>query len=167
MIDLENDQMADPLETACSLVSRFQYHFARVEQKIDQAVIKLFDLDDSTGPIITANVDFAKKVNFVKTSAYQQAVNDTDKDFAEKICNDVFAINGVRQFVIHSSFEPHKDGVQFRRMVSKKGFVRVDEPVWNDSQFSEHYSTMKNLEGELDKLIELIKPVPFDWFVPW
>jgi hypothetical protein len=32
-----------PIETACSLVGRFQYHFGRVEQKIDQAVIKLDD----------------------------------------------------------------------------------------------------------------------------
>jgi hypothetical protein len=96
-------------------------------------------------------------------------VNEKDKEFAEKTCNDVFAINGVRQFVIHSSFEPHKNGVQFRRMVSKKGFVRVDEPVWNGEKFSEHYSTMKNLEGELDKLIERIKPVklPIDWFMAW
>ena len=37
--------MADPLEAACSLVGRFQYHFGRVEQKIDRAVIKLLDLD--------------------------------------------------------------------------------------------------------------------------
>ena len=157
--------MSNSLEAACSLVGRFQYHFARVEQKIDRAVIKLLALDEKAGPIVTANVDFAKKVNFVKTSAYQQAVNNKDRDFVEKTCNDVFAINGVRQFVIHSSFEPHKDGVQFRRMVSKKGFVRVDQPVWNDSKFSEHYSTMKNLEGELGKLIKLIKkPVPFDWY---
>jgi hypothetical protein len=32
---------SDPLERACLLVGRFLYHFARVEQKIDQAVIKL------------------------------------------------------------------------------------------------------------------------------
>jgi hypothetical protein len=26
---------------------------------------------------------------------------------------------------------------------------------------------MGALETELDRLIELIKPVPFDWYVPW
>jgi hypothetical protein len=50
----------DPLEVACSLVGRFQYHFGRVEQKIDQAVIKLLDLDDKAGPIVTGGIDFAK-----------------------------------------------------------------------------------------------------------
>jgi len=102
--------MADPLETACSLVGRFQYHFGRVEQKIDQAVIKLLDLDDKAGPIVTGSIAFASKLNFVRTSAYQQAGNDKDKQFAEKTCNDVFDINIVRQIVIHSSFEPARDG---------------------------------------------------------
>jgi hypothetical protein len=83
--------MADPLETACSLVGRFQYHFGRVEQKIDQAVIKLLDLDEKAGPIVTGSVAFASKVNFVRTSAYQQAVNEEDKKLAEKACDDVFA----------------------------------------------------------------------------
>ena len=161
--------MADQLEAACSLVGRFQYHFGRVEQKIDQAVIKLLDLDEKAGPVVTGSVAFASKVNFVRTSAYQQAVNDGDKKFAEKTCDDVFKINDVRQTVIHSSFEPHDGSVQFRRTVARDGRVRVDDQVWNDSKFSEHYSTMKKLEADLDKLIGLIKPVkaPFDWYVPW
>ena len=96
----------DPLEAACLLVGRFQYHFGRVEQKIDQAVIKLLDLDDRAGPIVTGSVDFAKKLNFVRTAAYQQAGNDNDKQFAEETCNDVFDINNVRQIAIHSSFDP-------------------------------------------------------------
>jgi hypothetical protein len=156
--------MADPLEEACSLVGRFQYHFGRVEQKIDQAVIKLLDLDDRAGPIVTGSVDFAKKVNFVRTSADQQATNNTDKQFAEKTCKDVFDINDARQIVIHSSFhssfEPAADGgVQFRRTVAKDGRVRNYDRVWDDKEFSKHYLTMSKLETELGKLIELIKPV--------
>ena len=109
------------------------------------------------------------KVNFVRTSAYQQAVNKKDKEFAEKTCDDVFAVNNVRQIVIHSSFEPHDGGVQFGRTVARDGRVRVDDQVWNGEKFSEHFSTMRKLETDLDKLIELIKPVKprFDWYVPW
>src|SRR5262245_9469557 len=163
--------MADLLETACSLVGRFQYHFGRVEQKIDQAVIKLLDLDDKAGPVVTGSVAFASKVNFVRTSAYQQAGNDDDKKFAEKTCNDVFEVNNVRQIVIHSSFEPaDAGGVQFKRTVAKDGRIRVDDQVWNNEKFSKHYAKMTSLEADLDKLIALIKPVkqvPFDWYVPW
>jgi len=164
--------MADPLETACSLVGRFQYHFGRVEQKINQAVIKLLDLDDKAGPIVTGGVDFANKLNFVRTYAYKQAGNDQDKQFTEKTCKEVFDINNpVRQIVIHSSFEPAPGGgVQFRRTVARDGRIRVDDQVWGNTEFSKHYSTMTDLENKLDKLIGLIKPVeqvPFDWYVPW
>src|SRR5262245_42037901 len=120
--------MADPLEVACSLVGRFQYHFGRIEQKIDQAVIKLLDLDERAGPIVTGSVDFARKVNFVRTAADQQALNDGDRQFGEKTCSDVFDINNKRQIVIHSSFRPADDGgVQFERTVAKDGRVRVDD----------------------------------------
>jgi hypothetical protein len=95
-------------------------------------------------------------------------VSDKDKQFAEKTCDDVFAVNVVRQIVIHSSFEPHDGGVQFKRTVARDGRVRVDDQVWNGEKFSEHYSTMRNLETELDRLIEVIKPVePLDWFMAW
>ena len=164
--------MADPLEVACSLVGRFQYQFGRIEQKIDHAVIKLLDLDDKAGPIVTGGVDFANKLNFVRTYAYKQAGNEQDKQFTEKTCKEVFDINNpVRQIVIHSFFEPTPDGgVQFSRTVAKNGRVRVDDQVWDDRKFSEYYSKMTSLVADLDKLIELIKPtqqVPFDWYVPW
>jgi hypothetical protein len=111
---------------AGALVGRFQYHFGRIEQKIDQAVIKLLDLDDKAGPIVTGSVDFARKLNFVRTSAYQQAVNDDDKRFADHTCDRVFKINNVRQIIIHSSFEPASNGgVQFRTTAAKDGRVRV------------------------------------------
>jgi len=95
-------------------------------------------------------------------------VNDKDKQFANDTCNSVFKINNVRQIVIHSSFEAAPDGgVQFRRTVAKDGRVRVDDQVWDDKEFNKHYANMSKLETELGTLIELIKPVPFDWYTPW
>ena len=156
------------MEAACSLVGRFQYHFGRVEQKIDQAVIKLLNLDDKAGPIVTGSIAFVSKLNLVRTSAHQQAVNEKEKQFADDTCNGVFEINKVRQIVIHSSFEPADDGgAQFRRTVARDGRVRVDDQVWNDKEFNKHYANMRKLETELGRLIELIKPVPFDWYTPW
>jgi hypothetical protein len=159
----------DPLEAACSLVGRFQYHFGRLELQIDQAVIKLLDLDDKAGPIVTGSVDFARKANFVRTAASkQQSLNDEDKDFAEKTCNDVFKINSpVRQIVIHSSFEPASGGgVQFKRTAARDGRVELLDQVWSDKDFSTHYEKMKELEAGLKRLIQLVKPISFDWFQP-
>lgn len=160
----------DPLERACALVGRFQYHFASVEQKIDQAVIKLLDLDEKAATIVTSSLDFAKKLNFVRTYALQ-ASKDEDKQFGEDTCNEVFAVNTDRQVVIHSSFECARGGgVQFRRTVAKDGRVRVDDQIWDDEKFSNYYAKMRGLEGKLDRLIQLLKPVEalplFDWFSP-
>src|SRR5215510_11482677 len=50
------------------------------------------------------------------------------------------------------------------------GRIRVDNPVWDNKEFSKHYSAMTELETKLEKLFGLIKPVkqvPFDWYVPW
>jgi hypothetical protein len=51
--------------------------------------------------------------------------------------------------------------------VAKDGRVRVDDQVWDDKEFNKHYANMSKLETELGRLIELIKPVPFDWYTPW
>jgi hypothetical protein len=162
MSDTSDEQ--EPLKHACSLVGWFQYHFGRLEQKIDQAVIKLLDLDERTARIVTGSVDFARKLNFVRTSAYEQAGTLESKKLADKTCDRVFKVNDVRQLVIHSSFEPAPDGsVQFRRTVAKDGRVRIDDDVWDDKEFSKHYTEMRSLEAELDKLLELIKPVSIDW----
>ena len=47
------------------LVGRFLHHFGRIERKIDQAVVKLLDLDDKTTPVVPA-IDFAKKLRLIK-----------------------------------------------------------------------------------------------------
>lgn len=166
--DLEN-----PLEHACALVGRFQYHFAHVEQKIDQAVIKLLDLDEKAATIVTGGSDFAKKLNFVRTYANEQADNEEDKKFGEKTCGQVFAINDVRQLVIRSSFDPAPGGgVQFRRTVAKDGSARIHEETWDDKKFSELCENMSALEMDLEILINRVirpgqvPPFKFDWSSP-
>ena len=53
------------LKEACMLVGRFLHYFGRIERKIDQAVVKLLDLDDKTTPVVPA-IDFAKKLRLIK-----------------------------------------------------------------------------------------------------
>jgi hypothetical protein len=145
----------------CLLVGRFQYHFGRIEQKIDQGVIKLLDLDDKAGPIVTSSVDFAKKANLLWAVAYQQATADEGRRFVKRTFKAVFAVNTDRQLVIHSSFEPAPTGaVQFKRTVAKDGRVRVDDQVWGDREFSNRYTKMNTLADDLGKLIDVTKPVP-------
>jgi hypothetical protein len=160
----------DPKERAWTQVGRFMYHFARVEQKINQAVIKLIELDAKAAPVVEL-LDFGRKLDgLVRASADAQATNDADKEFANDVCNRAFKINRDRTMIAHASFEPTNDGVQFSRAVTTKGEVRPVSEPWTDGDFEKRYAEMSVLETEFDKLIERIKPVkqvPFDWYVPW
>ncbi len=161
-------EQTDPLRQACALVGCFQYHFAAMEQKIDQAVIKLFDLDEKSAAIVTGSLDFAKKLNFIRTYAFEQASNEEEKTFAEDTCKEVFQVNTDRQVVIHSAFDcaPGR-GVQFKRTVAKDGRIRVADQIWDNAKFAACYENMRTLQAKLDRLIQLLKPVelpPFDWF---
>jgi len=140
------------------------HHHGRIEQKINQAVIKLLDLDERNASVVVSLVSFANKVKLVKAAAYDQAQKDEEKQFADGTCGGIFRINDDRNIVAHSSFEPAPDGdgVQFKRTTIKDGRTPLISN-WNQEEFTTKYTTMSELEGKLDRLIELIKPVPFDW----
>ena len=100
------ENAVDPLERACALVGRFQYHFG-LEQKIDEAVIKLLDLDEKAGQIVIGSLDFFKKTNLVRTSALQQLVDERDKEFAEDTCTGLAkSIQRGRMLFTHPSSLP-------------------------------------------------------------
>jgi hypothetical protein len=157
-----------PLDQACCLVGRFFYHFALVEQKIDQAVIKLSDLDEKVAPVV-ASLDFGRKVELVRGSARAQLTEAKDRQFATDTCNKVHELNMDRRMIAHSYFEPATGGsVQFGKIITKDGKVlNIAEP-WSATKFSERFRDMEALTRELDKLILLIKPLPpFGWFNSW
>lgn len=161
----------DPLDRACSLVGRFLWHFGRLEEKVDQAIIKLLDLNETVAPVVTGGMDFARKLNLAVAAARKQAGNEEDEQFAADTWGRIMDINNDRTIVAHSSFAPASGGgVQFRRKVTKAGDVRVDDPLWTEIYFFERFARMTALEARLDKLIGFIKPgdlPPFDWYVPW
>jgi hypothetical protein len=85
-------EQPDPLERACSLVGRFLSH-GRLEQKIDQAVIKFSDLDERAAPMLGI-IDFVRKLDLVRDCAYAHiGKNAKDKKFAATTYKRVQRIN--------------------------------------------------------------------------
>jgi hypothetical protein len=161
-------QLDPQLQQAFLLVGQFQYHFAQIEQKIDQGVIKILDLDDKAGPIVTGSVDFAKKLNLLWAAANQQATTLQGREFVDNTCKAVLGVNTDRQLVIHSSFEPAPTGgVQFKRTVARDGRVRVDNQLWGKKKFDDEYTNMNKLAGDLEKLIDVVNPVLGEGFIHW
>jgi hypothetical protein len=161
----------DPLEQVCLLVGRFMYHFARVEQRIDRAVIKLLKLDEKCAPIVGL-LDFPRKVDdLVRANAVKQTTKRKDKDFVNDVCSRAHSVNRYRRIIAHASFEPTSGGgVLFSRPVTEKGSVRPVTEAWTEDNFATLCTQMTTLEADLDKLIELVEPpdVPsFGWYTPW
>jgi hypothetical protein len=61
-------QAYDPLSLACERVGRFLYFFSRVEMQLDAAITKIFKIDPNIAPIVTTNIDFARKVSIVQSA---------------------------------------------------------------------------------------------------
>jgi hypothetical protein len=147
----------EPLSVACELVGRFQHHFARIDQGMDEAITKVFDLDDGAAAILLANIDFMKKVDILRSViALQFSV--ADKEAADRLLKKIKGINNPdRQTVIHSTFEPHgTDSVKFRR-VTAKGKLSIQEPIWTKADFERRCAEMDGLATELAALITKLK----------
>ena len=133
----------DPLSIACELVGQFQYHFARIEQALNVGVTTLFGLNDIASNIICANLDFMRKVYIVRSQVIMQF-----KDKDEYVTGLLGRISGInepdRQTVIHSSFEPHGDGVKFTRLIAKHGLEHSPH-IWPKKKFDDICATMDGI----------------------
>jgi hypothetical protein len=162
MSDNQSAPINDPLGAACELVGRFLYHFAGVERRIDAAIAKLFELTEEATDILTANIDFNRKLNLIETIVDEQASEKPKKWRADAtdLLNAIRRINNPpRQIVAHSSFEPAENGsVRFKRTEAKGKLKRV-EPVWTKEMFEKYFADMKNYAVELDQLVAELKPV--------
>jgi len=157
---------AEPLTRACELVGRFLYHFSRVEQQLDLAITKLFKLDPEYAPIVTANIDFSRKVNIVQTAVGLQ-VQKSGKSFSIDVDKTFGAIKGMndppRQTVAHSLFDAGEpDGVQFKRTVAR-GKLDVKDPFWRQTEFEKHFSILRRLQTELQTIIVELEPERIEW----
>jgi hypothetical protein len=150
--------VADDLERACAQVGRFLYHFANLENQIDRAFAKLFDLSDNSANMITGSVDFYKRFNFVLTAVLDQTKDKKGQEQAERILNKVKQHNDDRQVIAHSRFEPAGDGVKFTRVVAREGSVKIPTPTWSKKEFEDRYAAMQKLEKQLERLVGKLKP---------
>jgi hypothetical protein len=162
MSDNQSAPDNDPLAAACELVGRFLYHFSGVERRVDAAIAKLFELTDEATDILTANIDFNRKLNLIETIVDQQASEKPEKwrSDATGLLNAIRQVNSPpRQIVAHSSFEPAENGsVRFKRTVAK-GKLKRDEPVWTKETFEKYFDDMDRHAAKLDQLVADLKPI--------
>ena len=146
----------DPLGMACELIGKYQYHFSQIERALNDGISKVLDLNDGAADIVTANLDFVKKLNIVR-SVIKLQFDDRDGS-AEELLRKILGINEPdRQTVIHSTFEPAEDGVRFRRIVAKAALKRA-EVTWDKKQFEQRFLAMQAAVSDLRLLVERLQP---------
>jgi 3-methyladenine DNA glycosylase/8-oxoguanine DNA glycosylase len=154
---------ADPLARACELVGRFVYYFSRVEQQLDAAITKLFKLDPAYAPIVTANLDFYKKLQVVQCAVDLQTKAGMQITNAKRTLNRVAEVNNDRQVVAHSPFDAgDPDGVQFKRTVAK-GQLKIEACHWTEKEFEQRFKKLKRLEANLEQIIKKLEPKKIKW----
>jgi hypothetical protein len=146
----------DPFSIACELVGRYQYHFSKIEGQLDRGVAKVLDLKDGADDIVCANLDFAKKLNIIRSAVALQFTDTTGK--LSGLLNRVSGVNNPdRQTVIHSTFEPSDGGVRFSRLIARDELQRINQD-WDEPRFTQAFRNMQELTEELGKVVADLKP---------
>src|SRR5947207_138970 len=96
----------DPLDRACAQIGRFLYYFSKLENQLDAALIRIFEINSSAAGIIKGSIDFAKRFNLVRTATLQEIADEGERRRVDKILKEVMTFNTNRQVVVHSMFEP-------------------------------------------------------------
>ena len=148
---------SNDLDRACVQVGLFMYHFANLENQIDAAVAKLFELKDNTAQMINGSVDFLKRYNLVHTAVRYQ-VDDNEYKRLKKILTKVTEHNNARQAVAHSRFQPAGDGVKFTRVVARDGTLKIPDETWSKQKFDTQCKAMQGTTKELQEMVAKLKP---------
>jgi len=156
---MTTDQDDLDFQHACSLVGEFLYFFATIESTMDAAIIKLFSLKEETADIITANMDFSRKVNVLKSALLDQLelTDPLNKKTFDGTFSQIREINDARLVVAHSIFEPSGDGVRFKRTVARDG-LKKQNPEWSALRFSNYKLQMVAMEHNLLAYVATLRP---------
>ena len=145
----------DPLDGACAQVGRFLYHFANLEEEINQALTKLLKLSPVAADWIIHNVSFARRFNFVYVVALDQIKDRKGHSQVKKILGKVIQHNEDRNLMAHSRFEPTNNGVKFIpvRNSAKK------TTSWSKGKFKAQCKAMDDLVNQLKgEVVARVRP---------
>jgi hypothetical protein len=151
----------EALQAAFRQVGEFLYHFSLLEQEIDDGIGKLLGIGAGAVDIVTANMDFGRKVNVLRSAEdFKAAMPDTEREKKLKdTFSDIMALNDERKIVAHCSFSYVKQPgtVVFRRAVAAKE-LRVENIEWDDKKFKESFKKAERVRASVHQLIEEMKP---------
>lgn len=147
------------VQRAFRLVGEYLHWFAILEAELDQGIAKLFEIADGSLDVLTANMDFARKVKVVRSAeVYKAEMPDAER---KKLLKDTFSLimklNDGRKIVAHCRFEASLEGVVFRRAVAESR-LRVEDVEWTQTTFERSYADIREATDNLRKLVAEMVP---------
>lgn len=150
----------EALRQAYQRVGEFLYHFALLEREMDEGIGKLLGLQGSVVDIVTANMDFFRKLKVLFSAEFAKAAvpDETRKKLLKQTWEAISSLNENRIMMAHYPFSPAKpSGVVFRKAVAVKQ-LKVENVEWSDDKFKESIGKLTTTRETLHKLIDEMVP---------
>jgi hypothetical protein len=147
-------------QSACQQVGEFLYHFSLLEREMDEGIGKLLGIGAGVIDIVTANMDFSRKMRVLFSAEFAKAEmpDKSRKKLLDDTWSAITALNDERKIVAHNPFSPgEKSGVVFRRAVADKK-LKVENIEWDDNKFKASYAKADKTREILHQLIENMVP---------
>jgi hypothetical protein len=150
---------------AFALVGEFMWHFAMLEDDLNNLVEQMMGLETMNGAILINHLDIAKKVNLAVCGMQLQPI---DQKAAIKDLNKIFGINEDRKIVAHCLFGPTTEGeaVDFHRTTTNKK-LSLDLVTWTKDDFRAKFERMTEVRNRLVDLTNTVKMVQSELFSRW
>src|SRR3954447_12360181 len=100
------DNPAVQLNEACSHVSRFMYHFALLEETVNDLIGQVLDLSDKQAAMTGWAIQTRKKIDLLEAAIQDQKGKDAAwKERARSALKTVHELSDEQNIVAHSAFE--------------------------------------------------------------
>jgi hypothetical protein len=155
---MTGSQETGNIDRADLLVGRFFRLFGAIEDVLDEAIRKLFELTPDNADVVCANIDFFRKLSIVRSSLSDQDKDGQHAAQIKALFKRIAEANDKRQIAAHASFESNgDDGVIFYRVVARTGLQR-SRPVWTESDCEKIFAELDAIRSELRTLTRNIAP---------
>jgi hypothetical protein len=130
-----------------ALVGRFLKRVCDLEERLNEAIAGILNIDDTKRFILCANISFRNKINILRSFVRNSSLTDHDKEQFDIELVKIGNLYERRNTLAHQYFKlaPNGDGVIFSIVKIKGGTAPLETP-WTKKEFDDQ-DTM--LEGML------------------
>jgi hypothetical protein len=128
----------NPEISSLALVGRFLKRVCDLEEKLNEAIAGILNIDDTKRFILCANIQFRHKIHILRAFAKNSSLPDSDKEQFDTELRKMGNLYGDRNTIAHQYFKlaPAGDGIIFSIVHMNGGAAPLETP-WTKTKFDE------------------------------